>query len=434
MTLGLGITLGAILGLLVISAFFSGSETALTAASRARMHALEEDGNRRARLVNRLLSSRERLIGAILLSYNLANIAASALATSALLTLFGDAGVAYATVVMTVLVVLFAEVLPKTYAIVNADRMALAVAPSMRMTVALLAPVTAAMQLLVRQTLRLFGISVSDDAEVLSAHEELRGAIDLHHKEGGVVKLDRDMLGGVLDLRELTVSDIMVHRTTMDAIDVDLPTEQLVDEALKSSHTRVPLWRGEREEIVGILHAKTLLRALREAGGDLGKLDIMSLCTPPWFVPDSTSLKDQLNAFLKRKAHFAIVVDEYGEVMGLVTLEDIIEEIVGDITDETDIASIAARVQPDGSLIVDGTVPIRDVNRMMDWNIPDDEATTIAGLVIHEAQAIPYQGQRFNFHGFLFEVLRRQKNRITSLQVTPLTAARKAKRAQSKAS
>jgi magnesium and cobalt exporter, CNNM family len=434
MTLGLGITLGAILGLLVISAFFSGSETALTAASRARMHALEEDGNRRARLVNRLLSSRERLIGAILLSYNLANIAASALATSALLTLFGDAGVAYATVVMTVLVVLFAEVLPKTYAIVNADRMALAVAPSMRMTVALLAPVTAAMQLLVRQTLRLFGISVSDDAEVLSAHEELRGAIDLHHKEGGVVKLDRDMLGGVLDLRELTVSDIMVHRTTMDAIDVDLPPEQLVDEALKSSHTRVPLWRGEREEIVGILHAKTLLRALREAGGDLGKLDIMSLCTPPWFVPDSTSLKDQLNAFLKRKAHFAIVVDEYGEVMGLVTLEDIIEEIVGDITDETDIASIAARVQPDGSLIVDGTVPIRDVNRMMDWNIPDDEATTIAGLVIHEAQAIPYQGQRFNFHGFLFEVLRRQKNRITSLQVTPLNAVRKAKRAQSKAS
>ena len=434
MTLGLGITLGAILGLLIISAFFSGSETALTAASRARMHALEEDGNRRARIVNRLLLSRERLIGAILLSYNLANIAASALATSVLLHLFGDAGVAYATVVMTVLVVLFAEVLPKTYAIVNADRMALAVAPSMRLTVALLAPVTAAMQLLVRQTLRLFGISVSDDIEVLSAHEELRGAIALHHKEGGVVKLDRDMLGGVLDLRELTVSDIMVHRTTMDAIDVDLPTEQVVDAALKSSHTRVPLWRGEREEIVGILHAKTLLRALREAGGDLGKLDIMSLCTPPWFVPDSTSLKDQLNAFLKRKAHFAIVVDEYGEVMGLVTLEDIIEEIVGDITDETDIASIAARVQPDGSLIVDGTVPIRDVNRMMDWNIPDDEATTIAGLVIHEAQAIPYQGQRFNFHGFLFEVLRRQKNRITSLQVTPLNAARKAKRAQRKAS
>jgi Mg2+/Co2+ transporter CorB len=434
MIMGLGITLGAILGLLILSAFFSGSETALTAASRARMHALEQDGNRRAKIVTYLLSIRERLIGAILLGNSLANIAASALATSLFLALFGEAGIAYATVVMTVLVVLFAEVLPKTYAIVNADRMALFVAPAVRFVVAVLAPVTRAMQFLVRHTLRLFGASVGEDVEVLSAHEELRGAINLHHKEGGVVKIDRDMLGGVLDLRELTVSDIMVHRTTMDAIDVDLPTEQVVDAALKSSHTRVPLWRGEREEIVGILHAKTLLRALREAGGDLGKLDIMSLSTPPWFVPDSTSLKDQLNAFLKRKAHFAIVVDEYGEVMGLVTLEDIIEEIVGDITDETDIASIAARVEPDGSLIVDGTVPIRDVNRMMDWNIPDDDATTIAGLVMHEAQAIPYQGQRFNFHGFRFEVLRRQKNRIASLQVTPLTAARKAKRPQSKAS
>jgi Mg2+/Co2+ transporter CorB len=423
--MGLGITLGAILGLLIASAFFSGSETALTAASRARMHRLDEAGNRRARIVTRLLASRERLIGAILLVYNLANIAASALATSLLLSLFGEVGVAYATAVMTVLVVLFAEVLPKTYAIVNADRMALAVAPLINFVVKVFAPITAAMQFLVRHTLRLFGANISDDVDVLSAHEEIRGAINLHHKEGGVVKLDRDMLGGVLDLRELTVSDIMVHRTTMDAIDVDLPTEQVVDAALKSSHTRVPLWRGEREEIVGILHAKTLLRALREARGDLGKLDIMSLCTPPWFVPDSTTLKDQLNAFLKRKAHFAIVVDEYGEVMGLVTLEDIIEEIVGDITDETDIASSAARVQPDGSLIVDGLVPIRDVNRMMDWNIPDDEATTIAGLVIHEAQAIPYQGQRFNFHGFRFEVLRRQKNRITSLQVTPLTATRR---------
>ncbi|MGC2409342.1 MAG: HlyC/CorC family transporter [Methyloceanibacter sp.] len=434
MTLGLGVTLGAILGLLIVSAFFSGSETALTAASRARMHALEQDGNRHARIVNRLLLIRERLIGAILLGNSLANIAASALATSLFLSLFGEAGVAYAAVVMTVVVVLFAEVLPKTYAIVNADRMALVVAPAVSFVVAVLAPVTAAMQFLVRHTLRLFGAFVSDDAEVLSAHEELRGAIALHHKEGGVVKLDRDMLGGVLDLRELTVSDIMVHRTKMDAIDVELPTEQIVDAALKSSHTRLPLWRGEREEIVGVLHAKTLLRALREARGDLSKLDILALSTPPWFVPDATTLKDQLNAFLKRKAHFAIVVDEYGEVMGLVTLEDIIEEIVGDITDETDIASIAAKVQPDGSLIVDGSVPIRDANRMMDWDIPDEEATTIAGLVIHEAQTIPDPGQRFTFHGFRFEVIRRQRNRITSLRVTPLGATRRAKDPGSKAS
>jgi Mg2+/Co2+ transporter CorB len=224
----------------------------------------------------------------------------------------------------------------------------------------------------------------------------------------------------VLDLRELTVSDIMVHRTNMDAIDADRPAEQIVDAALKSSHTRLPLWRGEREEIIGVLHAKTLLRALREAKGDLSKIDVMSLATPPWFVPDTTTLKDQLAAFRKRKAHFAIVVDEYGEVMGLVTLEDIIEEIVGEISDETDIGATLARPQADGSLLVDGSAPIRDVNRLMEWDIPDEEATTIAGLVIHEAQTIPNPGQAFTFHGFRFEVLRRQKNRITALKVTKL--------------
>src|ERR1041384_7267789 len=286
MTLGLGITLGAILGLLLASAFFSGSETALAAASAAKMHALEQDGNRRARIVNYLLTVRERFIGAILLGNTLANIAASALATSLFLSLFGEEGVVYAAIVMTAIVVLFAEVLPKTYAILNADRMALFVAPAVRFVVAVLAPVITTMQWIVRHTLRLFGVSISDDAEVLSAHEEIRGAIELHHQEGGVVKLTRDMLGGVLDLRELTVSDIMVHRTKMDAIDAELPTEQIVDAALKSSHTRLPLWRGEREEIIGVLHAKTLLQALRDARGVFTKIDINALAAPPWFVPD----------------------------------------------------------------------------------------------------------------------------------------------------
>jgi Mg2+/Co2+ transporter CorB len=362
---------------------------------------------------------RERFIGAILLGNNLANIAASALATSLFLNLFGKEGVFYATIVMTVIVVLFAEVLPKTYAIVNPDRMALLVAPAVRFVVAVLAPVTAAMQWIVRHTLRLFGAPIADDVEVLSPHDELRGAIELYHNAGGMVKLTRDMLGGVLDLRELTVSDIMLHRTKMDAIDAELPTEAIIDAALKSPHTRLPLWRGEREEIVGVLHAKTLLRALRDARGDTRKIDIPSLAAPPWFVPDTTTVKDQLNAFLKKKAHFAIVVDEYGVVMGLVTLEDIIEEIVGEISDETDVAASLAKPQADGSLIVDGTVPIRDINRLMDWDLPDEQATTIAGLVIHKAQTIPNPGQAFTFHDFRFEVLRRQRNRITSLRVIP---------------
>ena len=418
MTLSLAILAGSIVGLLVLSAFFSGSETALTAVSRARMHALEQDGSSRAGLVNRLILNRERLIGALLLGNNLVNVLASALATSFFLTLFGEAGVAYATLTMTALILVLAEVLPKTYAITNPERMALFVAPVVRLVVALFAPITRAVQTAVRHMLRMFGPKVADDAAVLSAHEELRGAIELHHKEGGVVKHDRDMLGGVLDLRDLAVEDVMVHRTNMHMLNAGDKAETIVDEALASPYTRLPMWQDDPENIVGVLHAKTLLKALRDIKGDYGKLDLLSLCTAPWFVPDTTSVLVQLNAFLRRKAHFALVVDEYGVVQGLVTLEDIIEEIVGEITDEHDETPTGLRQQGDGSVLVDGAVPVRDLNRFKDWDLPDDEATTVAGLVIHEAQRIPEAGQAFTFYGFRFEIIRKQRNRITSLKVS----------------
>lgn len=429
MTIGLALTLAAICVLLVLSAFFSGSETALTAVSRARLHALEQDGSRRAGLVRRLVESRERLIGALLLGNNLVNILASVLATSLFLTLFGNAGVAYATLVMTALVLVFGEVLPKTYAIANPERFALFVAPVVRVVVALFAPVTAAVQLMVRTILRWLGPSVSDDTAVLSAHEELRGAIELHHREGAVVKRDRDMLGGVLDLRDLEVADLMVHRTKMHSINADDPPRQIVDAVLQSPFTRLPLWKDEPDNIVGVLHVKTLLKALRDVDGDFSKLDVLKLATPPWFVPDTTPVLAQLNAFLRRKSHFALVVDEYGEVQGLVTLEDIIEEIVGDISDEHDVAALGVRPLPDGSVQVDGSMPIRDLNRLMDWDLPDDEATTIAGLVIHEAKTIPEPGQAFTFHGFRYEIVRRQRNRITAIKITPLEKRTPAKSA-----
>ncbi len=420
MTLATALVLAAVLALLVVSAFFSGSETALTAASRARMHQLEKGGDARAGIVARLLEARDRLIGALLIGNNLVNILASALATSVFIALFGDAGVAYATLVMTALVVIFAEVLPKTYAITNSDRMSLFVAPVVRLLVVLLGPVISAINVLVRYILRLFGADVP--ADIVTAHEELRGAIDLHHREGAVAKRDREMLGGVLDLGDLEVSDIMIHRTKMQSLNADDPPAQIVAEALASPYTRLPLWREEPENIVGVLHGKDLLRAIAGAGGDAAKLDISAILRQPWFVPDTTSLQAQLGAFLRRKSHFALVVDEYGEVMGLVTLEDILEEIVGDIADEHDLVAQGVRPQPDGSVNVDGGVPVRDLNRMMDWDLPDEEATTIAGLVIHEAQLIPEPGQAFTFHGFRFEVLRKARNRITALRVTPLSA------------
>jgi len=405
---------------LLLSFFFSGSETALTASSRARMTALEDNGDGRARLVNRLMAQRERLIGAVLLGNNLANIAASSLATSILLFWFGDVGIAYSTVAMTVIIVVFSEVLPKTIAINHPDRVSLLVARPIAAFVALLGPVTLAMEAFVRWVLRLAGVRLGSIKNVLSGHEELRGAVDVLHREGSVVKADRDMFGGVLDLRELHISDVMVHRTKMAAVNADDTAEEIMRGVLAAAYTRVPLWRGTPENIVGVLHVKDILRAFDEAEGNADKIDIASITLPPWFVPDTTTLDDQLRAFLRRKTHFALVVDEYGEVMGLVTLEDILEEIVGDIADEHDVALTGVRPQADGSVTVDGGVPIRDLNRAMDWDLPDEGATTIAGLVIHEARLIPEAGQIFTFHGFRFQVLRKNRNRVTLLRIKPL--------------
>jgi Mg2+/Co2+ transporter CorB len=413
-------TLAAIVVCLLISAFFSASETALTASSRAAMMRLEREGSHRAGMVSRLLATRERLLGAILLGNNVTNIAASTLATGLLLSLFGKAGVLYATLAMTVVIFVLCEVLPKTAAFNMPDRMALAVARPIDRMVTWFLPILKAVEWLVRLILRGVGMPVGHLQSILSPREELRGAVDLLLRAGVVEKFDRDMMGGVLDLRELTVSDVMVHRTKMVMLDADAPAKDLVDAALAAPVTRLPLWRGTPDNIIGVLHAKDLLRALHAAGGDPTKIDIATLTTPPWFVPDTTPLYEQLKAFRARKTAPALVVDEYGELEGLVTLEDIVEEIVGDISSAQDVAVAGVRPLPDGSVNVDGAVPVRDLNRAMDWNIPDDEATTIAGVVIHEARSIPEPGQSFTFHGFRFHVLRKTRNRITALRVTPL--------------
>jgi Mg2+/Co2+ transporter CorB len=414
------LAVATVLACLLLSAAFAASETAMTASSRATMLRLEKQGDRRAALVNRLLNARERMISALLLGNNAVNIVASSLATGILFAWFGERGVIYATLVMTFLIVVFGEVLPKTAAFNAPDRVALMVARPISATVRLFTPVLGAIEALVRLLLRAFGMQVGEDQSILSPHEELRGTVDLLHREGGVEKQDRDMFSGLLDLRDLTVSDVMIHRTEMITVCADDPPEEIVKAALEAAVTRIPLWRGKPENIIGILHAKDLLRAIHAARGDLGKIDPAAVARPPWFVPDIRPLSEQLKAFRRRKTQLALVVDEYGEVMGLVTLEDILEEIVGDISDEHDVAVPGVRPQPDGSVNVDGGVPIRDLNRVMDWNLPDAEATTIAGLVIHEARLIPEPGQSFTFHGFRFRVLRRHRNRITVLRITPL--------------
>ncbi len=413
------LTLVAIALLIAISGFFSGSETALTAVSRGKMHQLEKEGSSAARHVNELVGDRENVIGSILLGNTFINILVSSLATSVLSARYGERAVPIAAVAVTLLILVFAEVLPKTLAIARTDRFALAVAWLLRFFVTVLSPIVRTVQILVWRLLGLFGVKQEDAAPLVEAHEEIRGTVDLHHIEGGMRREDRDMIGGVLDLRELKIGDVAIHRKNMSAIDADQGAQELFEALLEANHTRVPVWRGTPDNIVGVLNTKAVMREFVRRRGQIEGFDILSLMDAAWFVPDTTTLEEQLHAFRQRRTHFALVVDEYGALQGIVTLEDIIDEVFGDVSERERNARPGIRPQPDGSYNIDGSVPIRDINRALDWNLPDDEATTIAGLVIHEARTIPEPGQRFAFHGYKFEILRRARNQITAVRVTP---------------
>ncbi len=415
---------GAILFLLILSAFFSGSETALTASSRGQLKSRAEKGNKGAERALGLTDDSERLIGSILLGNNLVNILATSLATAMFTRLFGESGVALATLVMTLLVLIFAEVLPKTYAITNPETAASRVAAPIALIVTLLAPIVAAVRAIVRGVLALFGVRIDPDSQILSVRDEIAGALSLGHSEGVVEKEDRDRILGALDLAHRTVEEIMLHRSQIELIDAELPPQEIVELCLNSNHTRLPIYRGEQENIIGVLHAKDMLRAVyarfaeAESGEVFEGFDLMTVAMEPYFVPETATLDDQMRQFLRRSTHFALVVDEYGALQGLITLEDILEEIVGEITDEFDIdEDHPLRRTEAGDVIVDGAMTIRDLNRAMDWSLPDDEAVTVAGLVIHEAQTIPTRGQVFSFHNRRFEVLERKANRITRLKI-----------------
>lgn len=422
------ITAAAILGLLVLSAFFSGSETALTAASRGKLRSRADKGSGGARQALNITEDNERLIGSILLGNNVVNILATSLATAVLTKLFGQNGVAVATLGMTLLVLIFAEVLPKTYAITNPEATASAVARPIGWVILIFAPAVTFVRALVRGVLRIFGVQTDPDSHILAVREEIAGALQLGHSEGLVEKEDRDRILGALDLGERTVEEIMLHRSQIEMLDADTDPTEILRQCLESNHTRLPVYQDDPENIVGVIHAKDLLRAMyRLMEGDapsieaLGDFKVTDVAMKPYFVPDTTTLDEQMRQFLRRRTHFALVIDEYGSLEGLITLEDILEEIVGEITDEFD-TDEEHELKQDGSgnYLIDGAMTIRDLNRAADWNLPDDEANTIAGLVIHEAQMIPTVGQVFSFHGFRFEVTGRKDNRIARLKIRPL--------------
>lgn len=417
----------AILALLVMSAFFSGSETALTASSRAKLKGLADKGSRGAKSAMVVTEDRERMIGALLLGNNIVNILSASLATALLTKMFGDSGVALATFAMTALVLVFGEVMPKTVAITFPEPVATRVAPIIRVLIVVFSPVVTVVRLLVRGMLRLIGLKPNPGGEMLALRDEIAGAIALGHSEGAVHKADRDRLLGALDLSHRTVDEIMRHRRQIEMIDADLPPGEIITRVLASPHTRLPIFRESDDNILGVVHAKDLLREVdRLVRGEerlgIEALDIVKVAMKPYFIPDTTALDEQMREFLARRTHFALVVDEYGTLQGLITLEDILEEIVGDITDEFDVVRKDSGLTQtdDGAWLIDGAMTIRDLNRATDWRLPDEEANTIAGLVIHEAQMIPAEGQVFSFHGFRFEVVGKRENRITRLKLRRL--------------
>lgn len=420
------LTGAAILVLLALSGFFSGSETALTASSRAKLRSRADKGDTGAQGALQVTEDSERLIGSILLGNNVVNILSASLATALFTRLLGSSGVAAATLVMTVLVLIFSEVLPKTYAIMAPEDLASRVARPIAVFTRLMTPVVAVVRLVVRGILALFGLRTEQSGHVFSVHEEIAGALAIAQSSGTVQKEDRDRLMGALDLAERSVEEIMLHRSNIQMIDAGLSADAVLDIVLKSPHTRLPVYRDERENVVGVIHAKDLLRGVRRVIRDGGPeamrdFDVMTVAMPPYFVPDTTTLDEQMREFLQRRTHFALVVDEYGSLRGLITLEDILEEIVGEIIDEHDAEALPALASnAQGDYLVDGAMTIRDLNRALDWSLPDDEANTVAGLVIHMAQSIPRPGQVFSFHGCRFEIVARRDNRITRLRLRPL--------------
>jgi len=369
-------------------------------------------------MVNKLREKKDRMIGALLLGNNLVNILSSSLATGLLIQLFGQEGIFYATFIMTATILIFSEVLPKPYALHDAEGVAMKVVPFVRVVILLLAPVTELVAQIVRGVLHLFGVDISM-VRAGSHMEVLRGAIDLHQGPEEETNAQRAMLRSILDLADVTVEEVMTHRNNMVTIDAARPLDEIITEMLDSPYTRIPLWRDEPDNIVGVINTKALLREMKARSGKTARIDVEMIANEPWFIPNTTTLFDQLQAFRQRREHFALVVDEYGTLMGLATLEDILEEIVGEIDDELDHIVAGVRRQSNGSYMVDGTVTIRDLNREFDWNFPDEEYTTLAGLVLYESQMLPEVGRSFHFHGFRFEVVRRHRNQLTVIRITP---------------
>ena len=422
MDIPLHILIGSIVGLVIISAFFSGSETSLTSASKPRMHNLAKSGKKNAKIFEDLFKDKELLICTILFANNFVNVLASALATKILIELTNTDGIFYATIIMTLMILVFGELIPKTLALSKADNYALKISPFIRLLVILLYPLTFTLNFIVYILLKIVGVNYSNfKKEEISEkrEEELRGAIDLHGEDSS--RDEKNMLKSILDLDEITVGSIMIPRKDIFSLPVKITYNDLLEQLENSPHSRIPIWEKNPENIIGVFHVR---RLISYKNSDSKKFNIKSLCQKPWFIPESTKLDNQLMEFKKRKEHFSIVVDEYGEFLGIVTLEDIIEEIVGDIDDEQDMLKTSKKVTgikplSPSSFLVEGNVNIRDLNKELNINLQiNNNVSTVAGLVLYESRTIPKAKQVFSFFDLNFEIVKKKNNQITLLKIT----------------
>jgi len=420
MEIPLHILIGSIFGLIILSAFFSGSETSLTSASKPRMHNLARTGKKNAKIFEELFKNKEMLICTILFANNLVNILASAIATKILIELTNNEGILYATVIMTLMILIFGELIPKTLALSKADQFALKIAPFMKVLVYILYPLTVTLNFIATFILKIFGVNyLNFKKEEVSEkrEEELRGAIDLHGEDSS--KDEKNMLKSILDLDDITVGSIMIPRKDIFSLPSNIKYNELITKLNNSPHSRIPIWEKNPENIIGIFHIRKLLEI---KANDPKVFDIKTLCQKPWFIPESTRLDNQLLEFKRRKEHFSIVVDEYGEFLGIVTLEDIIEEIVGEIDDEHDVLKMSKGTKDIKSIsgrsfLVKGNVTIRELNKELNINIPVLNASTVAGLVLYESRTIPKKGQIFSFFNLKFEILSKKNNQITLVKI-----------------
>ena len=401
--------------LLFLSGLLSGSETSITSVSKSKIHKLAIRGDKRAQQLLHLIKNKSDFISSLLIGNNFVNILASVLATAILIKYYGDRGILYSTILMSLLIVIFSEVLPKSYALIRPDRFALAMSKYLIVFSKIITPIMLLVKAINWSFFKIMRIDLENKATSKTAREDIRNIINMHEDEGRLLKDEGDMLNAILDLKEITVEKIMTHRKNIYSIDLNNKNE-FFPRISKSSFSRIPVWKENPNNILGLIHAKNVLTNLN----DQGQLDITKIkenLIKPWFVPETTKAKDQLNEFIQRKEKLAFVVDEYGELMGLISMEDIIEEIVGNIFDEKDFSTIGIRKIDINTYRIRGDVNIRDINRELDIQIPDTFYSTIAGYIIHETESFPDVGQIFSFGDIRYEIVNKNKNQITQIKM-----------------